>query len=185
MHISEAELEDWAEANPEDVTRQPGAITLGRQMTLPSGGRIDLLFMHTERDPRRIVLWVAELKREKADAATIMQVQRYMGELRKPWNGVEVRGIIVAPIIPGDVETAIAGNPLLYACTVDLKVSFRGASQMDASPYWAEVQETLDPLLADAFKLFRLRDRFSAVVRWQDTPERVLASALQSQNGTR
>lgn len=92
--VSEKVLEDWcAEYFAPHV--HPKTWLLGRQVTLPSGRRLDLLFAH--RDRGMLYLTVVELKAGRADVGALDQCVCYVDELRRAaWTNLKVRGVLAA-----------------------------------------------------------------------------------------
>lgn len=102
---SEKDLEDWAEQHMAPLIH-PCARLLGRQVQLPSGKRLDLLFDH--RVASRWLLTVVELKAEAATVDTVLQCLGYVNELRKcSWDDYEVRGVVAAPRVSDDAMSLI------------------------------------------------------------------------------
>lgn len=123
---SEKHLEDWIVANPDVLTFYEGLPVqiIGRQVNLPSG-RADIIARCG------INLLVVELKKGEVDQATVVQVMRYMHDLKHIWymateylpSGFSERGhtneILVTGVVVG---CAVAENTVKSAESVDITV---------------------------------------------------------------
>lgn len=134
IEVSERDLEDWAVNNMAPLIH-PSAVLLGRQVTLPSGKRLDLLFRHIICGTH---YWtVVEMKAGEADVDAIVQCMGYVRELRKTaYNNVKVRGVVSAQdfsqdayliasemqamaLLPLTTQLSVIAHPLYDQCWPD------------------------------------------------------------------
>lgn len=188
MIVTEQQIEDWAARRIQDVTGRGEAVLVGRQVTLPSGRRIDLLAMSPHDKGAEIV--VVELKRDQANAAALHQLLGYMGELQegKGWGAsvLQVSGVLCAPSFTDDVLRAILWMPRVSFSYVEIVVEFEavGPSSLDhpgggphpGLPHASQsraVWETIAPCI-HTYRADRLRrKRSTALVPSHLWPERV------------
>lgn len=121
MQWNERDLEDWAEDELAQYIH-PRAVCVGRQVTLPSGRRADLVFMH--HTPLGIYLTIAELKAVKIDTGAVVQTLDYVRELsRHGVDGVHVRGLLVGDSFSGEARLLIGEIPSLGMVDVFVRVA--------------------------------------------------------------
>lgn len=78
MRYLESDLEDWAEQSLAKALH-PEAMCAGRQVTLPSGRRLDLLFYHKHDGVHNLT--VVEMKTGDVGATAVAQLADYMDEI--------------------------------------------------------------------------------------------------------
>ena len=152
IQFSERDLEDWVEGFIHDIEpfRSAGckAVHTERQLTLPSGQRLDLLAF-TRRSGGNLDLTVLELKAVQVDGGAVIQLLNYMAEVEHiaamlPEHGVTVGGVLVGPGITercagGDQDGS--GHPLLPRGTAEVS----GRSQR---VYWVVPNPSLGDIRA-------------------------------------
>lgn len=94
MNYNESDIEDWLESNLAKRIH-PNCQVVGRQVTLPSGGRMDLLLAHHSASEH--FLTVVEVRRGTANMDAVHQLIRYMDEVEAAsWENVTTLGLLVA-----------------------------------------------------------------------------------------
>ena len=122
MQWSERDLEDWAEHFMARYIH-PRAKCIGRQITLPSGRRLDLLFHVDIGGAAEYV--VVELKSVALSPADLAQLVGYMDEIQAgALNFGHVRGILVGSELPFEVESLAKRTSGVYAMQVSPFLDF-------------------------------------------------------------
>lgn len=155
MFTDEKTLEDWAETNIEQVVGWKRAVLVGRQLSLPSGARLDLLAMVPASYMPKFI--VVELKRADADAAAVLQLLGYMGEVSECMATIDrvvtVHGVLAAPGVTSDACRAInAINPSLRRISfvqLGVEITARRWSGLSSGDTSRERRQALATLLAD------------------------------------
>ena len=187
---TEKEIEDWAEGTPEqiwacDCTRVE---CVGRQITLPSGKRLDLLLVALDPDHRwRLV--VVEIKAGVSDAAALVQLVDYIREVRASYGPtVKVSGVLLAKDHPEEVRTLRSMMPGIELAEFAVHVEFYGVANYDAAGAMPAVDcyeratwthERLDSVrkMVDATAQRILDQRKRALpVRYCDAPHRIYST---------
>lgn len=118
IKVAERELEDWVCDNPEQLLPCVDVRVVGRQMTLPSGRRLDVLLASNDPPFNDFILTVVELKSGPVDESTVAQLLGYMGEvwsLRSYWQSevsrgrVYVHGLVAGPGITDYARYVVEG----------------------------------------------------------------------------
>jgi len=110
----ESVLEDWAQDYLEEFHSWR---CVGRQVRLPSGRRLDLLFedgpvpIGEERTVDNVGYVVVELKSAQATPRDVAQLCDYVTELRELGWGRSVKGLLLAPDIDNDAQQIIRFMP--------------------------------------------------------------------------
>lgn len=118
MNYTESDLEDWAEFNLGPLIHED-AICLDRQVTLPSGRRLDLLFGHPD-ETGHPHLTVVEMKRGRPGASAVAQLCDYMDEIDGSNHGIAVFGLLVSDGHPDNEAMALLRRLPRVGC-VDLE----------------------------------------------------------------
>lgn len=139
--IYEKDIEDWAEFELQEVTGEESAFSIGRQVALPSGRRLDILAGAWFGDEPQLRLYVIEVKSHPATMSALAQLVRYVDEVRTYWGGTPVRGILLATDLPADLWNMVDEMPDYTMAKFSPAVGFCGAQQWDFSPK----EGSLDP----------------------------------------
>jgi hypothetical protein len=113
----EQRFEDWLAARPETLNRVGLHVSLeSRQLKLPSGRRLDLLFRFDEDCDwgRSGDLLVVELKAGRSSIAAVEQLRRYVDEVGQvvATDGQDVTGILIADGSSSEIQTLLDSNEL-------------------------------------------------------------------------
>lgn len=160
MQILEKRFEDWICDNIGKVAGGYSRL-VGRQITLPNGGILDVLAVSEEPDSNgemRPVFSIIEVKKEVIDAAAVQQVLTYMGAFRlalragwlmwrqetKQWGAEdpEIRGVLAAPSISNEAAWMIGGCEVLNYVNLEVSIS--------ATPWWTMKPGGVDEARVDA-----------------------------------
>ena len=152
IEFSERDLEDWVEGFIHDIEpfRSAGckAVHTERQLTLPSGQRLDLLAF-TRRSGGNLDLTVLELKAVQVDGGAVIQLLNYMAEVEHiaamlPEHGVTVGGVLVGPSITNDALAAIRMVPAIH-CFHEVRPRFLAAAS--GSTGWSPTPRSGHPCI--------------------------------------
>lgn len=106
--MTEKEIEDEVEWLLHAIVH-PRARCMGRQVTLPSGRRIDLLAVHGPDGQFPAVVTVVEIKANSSKPGDLVQLCEYVWELSKGrYTDIPVRGVLLAPNHCPDVWRLVA-----------------------------------------------------------------------------
>lgn len=149
MNYNESDIEDWLERELAACVH-PNCRVLGRQITLPSGGRMDLLLAHNSGG--HIYVTVVEVKKGRAGHRAVMQLLRYMDELETMgFSNVDVLGLVVAEAFSEGAERLVSRLPSVSTTVVNVDIQ----CYLDGAPgeyyFPSETRTPPDVLIADAF----------------------------------
>lgn len=111
---TEQDVEDWICEMPRYAWDDEDVQVVGRQITLPSGGRLDVLMMCKDDDGAWRVI-VVEVKRDVVNVSAIDQVLSYMYEMERLWRqGTRVCGVLLGMDFDPAVVKISRAIPGLY-----------------------------------------------------------------------
>jgi hypothetical protein len=123
---TEKDIEDWVCDNPRAIWDGGSTAShvelVGRQVQLPSGGRIDvlLLVLDPTHDWRMVIV---EIKRSAADVAAVVQLLRYVEEMRWGMAGVKMSGVLLSKDATDDARLVVKSVP-----------------HIEQADYWVEIE---------------------------------------------
>lgn len=125
---NEKDIEDWVCFAPHEVwSASPSYPTLvGRQITLPSGRRLDVMLLVADPDgARRLV--VVEVKVGATDLNALHQLTAYLEEVRE-WcpSKLKVSGVLLGAEHSGQVATVAGFMPAVELATYQVVVECYG-----------------------------------------------------------
>jgi hypothetical protein len=126
---SERDVEDWVCRAPLEVWDGACAhvAVAGRQITLPSGSRLDVLLVVLDPDHVwRLV--VVEIKVGFTDPTALVQLVRYVDELRQAFaDSVRVSGVLLGSAHRDDVQVLVEMMPGVELATYVTRIKCYGA----------------------------------------------------------
>lgn len=176
----ERDIEDEVVLNPESVWWEPCVAVgvVGRQITLPSGLRLDVLLIAREPEVPRLI--VVEIKQGEAGVSALLQLVGYMEEVCRLFSGIKVSGILLASDHTDDAMRLVRTMPSVSlswyqaALHIDgVHPEFSGRGELRGHRRGGESFDEIRAMVRDTYKeVSRLRNR-RLPVRLDDIPSRI------------
>lgn len=180
---TEADVEDWVCMYPAALWNGPCSRieVVGRQITLPSGTRLDVLLAILDPDHAwRLV--VVEIKRGRLDASALTQLLGYLEEVRSVFSDVRVSGVLLGAVYGRDMELLVGAMRGVHLATYHAQIDIYGVwdSGNGHRPGWVDGEGDGDEQFGDLRKqvngalrrVVKARRR-DLPVRLDDTPSRI------------
>lgn len=133
---NESDVEDWICENPAVVWDQEDVRLIGRQVVLPSGGRLDVLLMSRDHDGGLRII-VVEVKRDRVKVDALDQLLNYMYEIERVfYSGVRVCGVLCGADYDDSVPRIVKAIPGVYLATYWAELAFDPGWSQAVEDYW-------------------------------------------------